>query len=185
MVDELLATHGAKRIVDRGLTDVARGDIFGDFDTWADQMFWPTVTKDLAHKATGQTGKVPALELQVSTHNRVVSLRQDVRPGKVQAASILTAPGESQKRHLEVMLPTDMTYETGNYLAVLPLNPKSTVERAMAQFSLPWDAIVNIKSSGPTTLPVDKPLPAFDLLRGYVELAQPATRKVRRQSLAL
>lgn len=34
-----------------------------------------------------------------------------------------------------------------------------------------------LSSSGPTALPVGRPIPAFDLLSGYVELSQPATAR--------
>lgn len=37
---------------------------------------------------------------------------------------------------------------------------------------------MTIKESGQTTLPIGKPVSLFDLLRGYVELSQAATRKV-------
>lgn len=52
----------------------------------------------------------------------------------------------------------------------------------MQRFGLPLDGVVTITKSGSTTLPTGTPVPLFGLLRGYVELAQPATRKVRSMS---
>lgn len=57
------------------------------------------------------------------------------------------------------------------------MNPEDQVRRVIKKFGLPWDAIVTI-TGGATTLPIDTPIPVSDLLRGYVEINQPATRKV-------
>ena len=62
-------------------------------------------------------------------------------------------------------------------LAVLPLNPEDTVRRVVKRFGLPWDGIITINKSGSTTLPTGKGVSIFDLLRGYVEIGQPVTRK--------
>jgi cytochrome P450 / NADPH-cytochrome P450 reductase len=47
----------------------------------------------------------------------------------------------------------------------------------MKEFKFPWDSVIKITESGPTTLPTNTPIKVYDLLRGYVELSQPATRK--------
>jgi hypothetical protein len=38
--------------------------------------------------------------------------------------------------------------------------------------------MITITKSGSTTLPTGTPLPVSELLKGYVEILQPATRKV-------
>lgn len=91
---------------------------------------------------------------------------------------LLTAPGEPEKRHVEIRLPTDMVYKAGDYLAILPTNPKNNIRRAVARFGLAWDAVLNIKANGPTVLPTNVGITAADVLSNYVELAQPATKKV-------
>ena len=70
-----------------------------------------------------------------------------------------------------------MTYSAGDYLAILPLNPKENVARAMRYFGLAWDSMLTIASSGPTTLPTSAPIPAVDVFGAYIELAQPATKR--------
>jgi cytochrome P450/NADPH-cytochrome P450 reductase len=70
-----------------------------------------------------------------------------------------------------------MTYTAGDYLAILPLNPKENIARAMRYFGLAWDSMLTIASSGPTTLPTDTPIPAVDVFGAYIELAQPATKR--------
>ncbi len=71
-----------------------------------------------------------------------------------------------------------MAYEPGDYLTILPLNPVSNIRRAMKRYQIPWDANIVINARGPTTLPTNVPMSVFDLLKGYVELSQPAPKKV-------
>ena len=92
---------------------------------------------------------------------------------------LLTMPDVPEKRHLEILLPSTMVYEPGDYLAVLPLNPEVNVQRIMKRYNVLWDAIIVIKSSGAsTTLPKDTPISVNTLLKSCVELVQPATKKV-------
>jgi cytochrome P450 / NADPH-cytochrome P450 reductase len=104
-------------------------------------------------------------------------LRQDVREARIEDVEILSAPGVPEKRHVEISLPSDMTYSAGDYLAILPLNPKENIGRAMRYFGLAWDSMLTISSGGPTTLPTDAPISATDVLGAYVELAQPASKR--------
>jgi cytochrome P450 / NADPH-cytochrome P450 reductase len=175
LVDDLMEKHGGKRIVARGLTNAAQGDMFSDFDTWSDNSFWPAV----APQSAGPDALVGAevLDLEMSTQNRSSFLRQDVQPAKVVSASRLTAEGEPEKRHLEVRLSDGVTYEAGDYLAVLPLNPPDSVARVQKHFGLAADATLTIRAGGATFLPTGVSLSVSDLLRGFVELSLPATRK--------
>lgn len=51
--------------------------------------------------------------MDVATRERSSYLRQDVRQGVVKSSFCLTADGEPEKRHLEIKLPDNMTYEAG------------------------------------------------------------------------
>lgn len=70
-----------------------------------------------------------------------------------------------------------MTYQAGDYLAILPINPPKTVQRVMRRFTLAWDSILTINAAGGTILPIGVPLSAQDLFGAYVELNQPATKR--------
>lgn len=177
LVDKLMEERGGSRIATMGLTDVASGDMFTDFETWEDQTFWPA----MAERYGVTEGKTPesfqgGVSVEISTP-RCSTLRQDVKEAHVVATKILSAAGVPEKKHIEIKLPSDVTYSTGDYLAVLPLNPKENVARAMRHFSLPWDAHMSISATGPTTLPTNISIPATDVLGAYVELAQPATKR--------
>lgn len=92
-------------------------------------------------------------------------------------AKVLSAPGEPEKRHIEIQLPSDMTYQAGDYLAILPINPAKIVQRVMRRFNLAWDSVLTINASVGTILPTGVPLSAHDLFGAYVELNQPATKR--------
>lgn len=177
LIDATIEERGGSRIAEIGTADAAKGDIFTDFEAWEDKVFWPAMkerygTSDTPDGASFET----SLDIEVSTP-RSSTLRQDVREGRVEAVEVLSAPGVPEKRHIEISLPSDMTYTAGDYLAILPLNPKENIGRAMRYFGLAWDSMLTISSSGPTTLPTGAPISATDVFGAYVELAQPATKR--------
>ncbi|KAL7623677.1 hypothetical protein AAE478_005229 [Parahypoxylon ruwenzoriense] len=177
LVDGKLSEAGATRVADIGLTDVGAGDAFADFETWEDDVLWPALKKRYGASDDGSDA-AQAVGLKVSvTSPRTSTLRQDVMDGLVVGTHTLTAEGEPVKKHVEIALPSDETYRAGDYLAVLPINPKPIVERAMRRFHLPWDAHITIGSEGMTSLPTNESLPAHSVFGAYVELSQPATKR--------
>ncbi|MCJ1393970.1 hypothetical protein MMC18_006847 [Xylographa bjoerkii] len=175
-IDDLFEKHGSKRLAKRGYADAADNDIFNDFDKWADQTLWPGIATEYGAEDE-DLSETQGLEIEISTNTRSNDLRQDVSEAIVKDVKVLTAPGEPEKRHIELQLPTDMTYKAGDYLAVLPLNSSEVVKRVMRRFALPWDAKINIKEGQNTILPCGRDMGVFDLLSAYVELNQPATTK--------
>ena len=177
LLDDLIEKRGGKRIAPIGTSDAAKGDIFTEFEAWEDQVFWPAMHKHYGGSdAPAGESYESSLDVEVSAP-RSSTLRQDVKEARVEEVEILSAPGVLEKRHIEISLPSDMTYSAGDYLAILPLNPKENVGRAMRYFGLAWDSMLTISSTGPTTLPTDTPVSAFDVFGAYVELAQPASKR--------
>lgn len=183
LLDESLTRLGAQRLVPRGETDAKVRDMFSDFETWEDETLWPAIEKTL-NIIVSHDDPMDRLKVSFSTP-RTSILRQDVREGLVASARTLTTlagnTGE-EKRHLEIQLPTGWQYAAGDYLAVLPHNPKATVARVMRRLHLAWDAHVSIEAAGSTTLPTNASLPVSDLLSSYVELGQVATKRVSAKS---
>lgn len=180
LVDETMAARGGSRICQLGLADAAKGEMFTEFEQWEDELFWPAVLAKYGTTEEGADGEAPFnpnLAIQFSSPRSIV-LHQDVKEAVVVDARVLTASGASQKNHVEISLPAAITYQTGDYLAVLPINPPETVNRAMRRFSLASDSTITITADGRTTLPTNTPVRAYDVLRSYVELSQPATKRV-------
>lgn len=180
LVDELLEQCGGERLVPMGGTDAADGNMFEDFETWEDGVLFPA----LKEKYGGQDvegSALDSLKIEITTP-RASNLRQDVREAIVVAAHPLTEGGSARRMHLEIQLPSDMKYSAGDYLAVLPFNRQASIMRTMRRFHLPWDAHITVHapkgSNAQTNLPINTPLPAYGVLGAYVELGQPATKRV-------
>lgn len=176
LVDRVFEERGAKRVAPLGTADAGAGDIFSDFEKWEDEEFWPAMKKQFNAAENANAPLFEQLEVHVSAP-RASLLKQEVKEARVVEAKVLSHPDVPEKRHIEIQLPSDMEYSAGDYLAVLPLNPKENVARAMRYFGLAWDSMVTISSAGPTTLPTDMPVSAADLFGAYVELAQPASKR--------
>ncbi|SPQ24102.1 e2a51f95-6abf-42a6-9920-1dc86cb453bc [Thermothielavioides terrestris] len=184
LVDGTMAARGASRICEAGLSDVAQGDMFSDFEQWEDDVFWPAIgakygTAGAAAANGDEHGGDPlsaSLEVRFSTP-RSSTLRQDVKEATVVEERTLTAPGAPPKKHIDIQLPAGMSYKVGDYLAVLPVNPRDSVSRVMRRFHLSWDSHITIDSDRLTALPTGTPVPVSDVLGSYVELSQPATKR--------
>lgn len=176
LVDENLEKAGGDRLVEMGLSDVSAGTTFTDFETWEDETLWPALeARFKTEREEDAEGKGNGVKVEVM-NPRTSALRQDVKDATVVEAKALT-DGDNIKRHIEIKLPEGMTYTTGDYLAILPLNPERTVNRALRRLQVPRDAHLSISSDGHTSLPVNVSVPATHVLGAYVELSQPATRR--------
>ncbi|KAJ5668186.1 Amidohydrolase [Penicillium maclennaniae] len=179
-VNELAEKNGASRLCDIGLADAANSDMFTAFDSWGETNLWPAVAEKLGGVQKTEKPK-SSLQVDVSSGVRASTLGLKLQQGYVVENKLLTPPGVPAKRHLKFKLPSDTTYQCGDYLAVLPVNPSSVVRRAIRRFDLPWDAVLRIQkpetSAGPRSIPIDIPISAFELLSTYVELSQPASKR--------
>ncbi|KAI0469334.1 bifunctional P-450:NADPH-P450 reductase [Xylaria cf. heliscus] len=175
LVDVKLEENGASRIAEMGLSDAGSTDTFTDFETWEDNVLWPAIHK---RYGTENSKDMQSVSLSVEVTNpRTSTLRQDVMEAFVVETRKLTADGEPVKKHIEIALPSGQTYRSGDYLAVLPINPKSAVQRVIRRFKLAWDAHLTIGGAANTPLPTQTSMPAQSVFSAYVELSQPATKR--------
>lgn len=147
--------------------------MYGDFEDWLDGSLWPSM-----NTATPDDVTQDGVDFELTTDARATALRFDVHPATVLRNDKLTSGTEPEKYHIDLALPSDSTYECGDYLAVLPQNGEDLVKVVMSRFSLPWDAIITVKGEGSSALPLNTPTPVSEILRSYVELSQPVTKKV-------
>lgn len=181
-VNDLVEERGGNRLCDIGLADAANSGMFTDFDGWGESTFWPAVTAKFGGTQSNEGPKPKSgFQVEVSSGMRASTLGLQLQQGYVVENKLLSHPGVPVKRMIRFKLPSDMTYQCGDYLAVLPVNPSSVVRRAISRFDMPWDAMLTIKkqmsSGGATPIPLDTPISAFDLLSTYVELSQPASKR--------
>ncbi|KAK7217027.1 hypothetical protein V2G26_005030 [Clonostachys chloroleuca] len=179
LVDNLIEANGGLRLADRGVSDASQGDISGDFENWTTEKLWPMLLSDLhaGRSLEKMKPKMPKVEISISHEQRAENLQAKAEWAEVTYVKSLTQPGESEKRHIEFKLRESLPYQAGDYLTVLPLNPDVTIKRVMRRFNLPADGVVKITKQGSTMLPTDQPISISDLLAGYVELSQPATKR--------
>ncbi|PWY87956.1 fatty acid hydroxylase [Aspergillus sclerotioniger CBS 115572] len=180
-INELVSEHGGNRLCDIGLVDTANSDMFTDFDNWSETALWPSIASKFGSVQADKKAS-SGLQVEVSSERRVSNLGLQLQEGYVIENELLTAPDVPAKRLVRFKLPTDMTYQCGDYLAVLPVNPTTVVRRAMRRFNLPWDAVLTVRKpsqtqAGPWTIPLDNSMSAFGLLSSYVELSQPASKR--------
>ena len=179
-IDTILEQAGGQRIITRGEAD-AGGDFFGNFDNWYDG-FWSTLGTAFKQKATS-AAKDSRLIVEAISTNRTTVLRQnDLQTGIViqnRELVNMNHPLGRSKRHIEIELPTGMSYKAGDYLAILPSNPKANVQRALTRFSFNYESkiIINKEGDSLTFLPTGYPVTVHEILSNYVELSQPATKK--------
>ena len=177
LIDSALAERGGSRLTKVTGTDAASRDMFSDFEKWEDDVFWPAVTKE--YGATDDVHHTLSNSISVEVSNpRKATLGQDVQEATITAEWNLSSEKGAMKKHMEVQLPAGITFKTGDYLTVLPFNPKQTVARALRYFELSWDSYLKITSEQRLLLPNDTIVSASDILSAYVELSQPATERV-------
>ncbi|KIJ41704.1 hypothetical protein M422DRAFT_255320 [Sphaerobolus stellatus SS14] len=180
LVDGILAETGATKLMERMEADSGADEFFDVFDAWVPEL-WKTLGNaygDRVHVAVDE-GAEEKLSIEVMKDNRATVLKRDEATsiGKVIANRVLTSPGVPVKRHIEIELPEDMNYEAGDYLSILPRNPEENISRVLSRFNLLPDQNITIKSKASTTLPTGKPVSVWEVLSGYVEIGQTATRK--------
>ena len=176
-VDAALAKAGATRLAERGETD-SGGDFFGAFDEWW-AGFLPRLREALGKEAAAAPAAA-GLQVEYVKDGREGALRLgDLQRGIVvenRELVDMSAPNARSKRHLEFLLPDGMSYQAGDYLAVLATNPQELVDRVLRRFGLARDTLVVLRRDGAASLPTGRPVSCGELLSNYVELAQPATR---------
>ncbi|KAI1881044.1 hypothetical protein JX265_001284 [Neoarthrinium moseri] len=175
VLDEGLSKAGAERLVTMGMADSATSDVVSELEDWMQESLWPRLSKNV-NVADG-----PAAVKRGNPSNITLGepARLSTRKGFVKAtvteARVLSAPGVSQKRHLELRLPEDMEYDTGDHLQVLPANSNTLVQRVLSKFHISADTTVTLSGANSIGLPVGVPITAGDLFTSYVELTHTAS----------
>jgi cytochrome P450/NADPH-cytochrome P450 reductase len=186
MIDEQLAAHGARSVYARGEGD-ARSDLDGQFESWFAKLA-PLATKEfgLESNFSRSADDEPLYKIEPvapSAVNAIVALG-GVSPMKVLVNSELqnkTGANASDRstRHIEVQLPTDISYRVGDHLSVVPRNDPALVDSVARRFGfLPADQIrLQVAEGRRAQLPVGDTVSVGRLLSEFVELQQVATRK--------
>jgi len=170
LFEKELQSKGAEIILPRGETNVAAGTIFDDFDGWSDKL-WSALGSRSSSVTEG-------LDMELSNSSRASHLRYSVQDALILKNVRLTPEDvRPEKRYIEFKLPTGTSYDTGDYLALLPINSLSVVSRVLRRFQLPWDATMKIKKGAHSTIPTEVEMSVSTVLASYVELNSASTKK--------
>ncbi|PBK66502.1 bifunctional P-450/NADPH-P450 reductase [Armillaria solidipes] len=171
LCDELLEKRGGRRLVDRGEGDAADGNIFDVFDQFKTSL-WEVLSKE-RHALHDMS----LFDVEVLDSRRAEILRHpEMALSCVRSNMLLTRPGFPAKHHIELELPRGMSYRAGDYLSILPQNPPRDVHRVFSHFKLPFDQEIKISTSETALLPLGERVLLSNVLSGFVELSQPATK---------
>ena len=154
---------GATPIMPRGVGN-AEGSTRRDFVKWKETYFWPYF-KIPAHSFS------TAVKLKVYPPQVNPDFTYELGTALVVKNVVLTDPSVPEKRHITVRLPKGMTYKAGDYLSVLPTNPRENISRAMTRFKVNWDDVLDI-SEGGLVLPEGNNISPWRVLGKYFELGR-------------
>jgi cytochrome P450/NADPH-cytochrome P450 reductase len=185
-IDEQLKAHGGRSVYARGEGD-ARSDLDGQFEKWFAAL-GPAAAQEfgLASNITRSADDEPLYKIEPvapSAVNAIVALG-GVAPMKVLVNSELqnkagAHPSDRSTRHIEVQLPSGISYRVGDHLSVVPRNDPALVDSVARRFGfLPADQIrLQVAEGRRAQLPVGDAVSVGRLLTEFVELQQVATRK--------
>jgi cytochrome P450/NADPH-cytochrome P450 reductase len=183
LLDERLQAAGAHRVGVRGEGDAA-GDLETQWETWTETL-WAELGGALSLGESATAARTAPRALTLRLHNRQTAnpavLTHQAQPAQVISNHALydqgLDDGSRSVRHIEVRLPEEVTYQTGDHLGVIPRNRAEVVGRVMRHFALDPGLWVEIGSARETHphLPSES-IPLLGVLAGNVDLQAVASR---------
>uniref|UniRef100_A0A8H7NPF5 Bifunctional cytochrome P450/NADPH--P450 reductase n=1 Tax=Bionectria ochroleuca TaxID=29856 RepID=A0A8H7NPF5_BIOOC len=131
LVDSLLQDRGAVSFAARGATDVSRGDILGDFESWQSEQLWPGISYLFGETIVSNEPDYLSLLDQKPANESSNGVQVEV----IQVTK-MTAATDRPKYHMEIELPKDVTYNVGDYLEVYPENSEEDLKRLLQVFKI-------------------------------------------------
>jgi cytochrome P450/NADPH-cytochrome P450 reductase len=186
LIDAELEKHGGKRIYTRGEGD-ARGDFDRDYRAWYGELF-SSLAEALDLPAATAEAKMATPRISVSFVNRLATspimrsysaVAMTVRMNRELQRRDCERPSERSTRHIEIALPSGVSYSAGDHLGIVPRNGLETIRRVLMRFKLDPSLYATIvpRANVDTHLPVNEPVPLLAVLANRIELREVATRE--------
>ncbi|KAJ5692065.1 hypothetical protein N7462_001488 [Penicillium macrosclerotiorum] len=173
LVDRLLTELGAERIVDPIFADVKK-DLMGPWEEWSEQLCMTLSGATELHPGHSAVG----VDVRLNDSNDVqVACGEKMVVGTVITNNLLadTSIGPA-KHHVDIMLPSQYEYKSGDYLVIQGRNSDEIVNRVLTRFQLNKTDVMSIQGSKKDFLP-SQPMAVEEFLHGKVELATPITKR--------
>jgi len=185
LIDTQLEKHGAKRMYKRGEGD-ARGDFDSDYGAWYGGL-WSSVATALHLPESAAQTQVTGSRFSVTFVNKQAAnpiirsysaVGMTVRANRELQHRDCERPSERSTRHLEIALPSGVTYNAGDHLGIVPRNGLDQIQRVLLRFKLDAGLYLTItpRTNASTYLPVNEPVPLLGVLANRVELQDVVTR---------
>lgn len=160
---------GAERIHDAAFIDV-KYDPVGPWEDYLDSLL-----KTLGSEGTDD-GEISATVTASDTSTALggPKLVYGIVRENVQIADDSVGPA---KKHIEIELPENMTYRTGDYLTILAHNHPDIIRRVELRFGLKPEDKVAITGTRKAFLSTSTPISVIELLGTRVELSTPITQR--------
>ncbi|PFI47421.1 NADPH--cytochrome reductase [Bacillus cereus] len=177
-IDEQLAKKGAERLTERGEGD-ASDDFEEVYEEWREQI-WIDVADYFNLDIKGNETSASTLSFEYVGSGAVATLAK-VHPtftAKVDKNKELQQLCSARStRHLEISLPSNVTYKEGDHLGVIPRNYPELVNRVLTRFQLDGSHFIRLTSDNKKLvhLPLGRTVSINELLQ-FVELQETVTR---------
>ncbi|MED0906268.1 bifunctional cytochrome P450/NADPH--P450 reductase [Bacillus nitratireducens] len=177
-IDEQLAIKGAERLTERGEGD-ASDDFEEAYEEWREQL-WNDVADYFNLDIKGNETSASTLSFEYVGSGAVATLTKmhSTFTAQVDKNKELQQPCSARStRHLEISLPSNVTYKEGDHLGVIPLNYPELVNRVLTRFQLNGSHFIRLTSDNKKLvhLPLGRTVSINELLQ-FVELQEPVTR---------
>lgn len=200
IVDESLTKLGAKRIGPAGMGDDGAGTMEEDFLAWKEEM-WPALVQALGleeREATYEPIFSVTEDSALSPEDEAVYLGEPTKThlegspkgpysahnpfiARIAESRELFTIKDRNCLHLEVDLTgSNLSYETGDHVAVWPTNPGLEVDRFLRVFGLEEKrhSVIHIKGIDVTAkVPIPTPTTYDAAVRYYLEICGPVSRQ--------
>eukprot|EP00002_Diphylleia_rotans_P020438 TRINITY_DN3965_c0_g2_i1.p1 TRINITY_DN3965_c0_g2~~TRINITY_DN3965_c0_g2_i1.p1 ORF type:complete len:655 (+),score=133.83 TRINITY_DN3965_c0_g2_i1:47-2011(+) len=189
-VDARLADLGAKSIFPRGEGD-DDANLEEDFLTWKDQM-WPAVCKNFGLSSESAGGNQTSLAFKIVLHEKDSALtigsnephmmQSAVKAKVIENRELHSTKSDRSCRHITVdCSESGLSYETGDHLAVFPLNAPDLVNAYAKRLGFDLDqlfSLVPVDSSSNEKSPFPTPCTVREALTKYCDLTHIASRMI-------
>ncbi|PEK06712.1 bifunctional cytochrome P450/NADPH--P450 reductase [Bacillus toyonensis] len=177
-IDEQLAIKGAERLTERGEGD-ASDDFEEAYEEWREQL-WNDVADYFNLDIKGNETSASTLSFEYVGSGAVATLTKvhSTFTAQVDKNKELQQPCSGRStRHLEISLPSNVTYKEGDHLGVIPINYPELVNRVLTRFQLNGSHFIRLTSDNKKLvhLPLGRTVSINELLQ-FVELQEPVTR---------
>jgi NADPH-ferrihemoprotein reductase len=199
IADESLQVLGAERLTPVGRGDESTGSTDREFGEWKMSLF-KCLEKDLGVKENETMRYVPTVQVvenpnarptlvyrgepnknHLTGHLHTAVTQNNPYKAAITASRHLFDSANRHCLHMELSIAgfpsQQMSYETGDHIAVWPSNPSKEVDRMNAVLGLEGkDDVVDIKSLEGEAAPVPSPSTRHVILRYYLEICGSPTR---------